>query len=151
VVQSRLEHELAVIEQCGYEALFLVMEEIVGFTRGSGIPIASRGSASSSLVAHCLGVTTPDPVRLNLYFERFLNPARATPPDIDNRPVLTAAGRGDRFRVPALRGRANGDGVHGEPLPPALGATRGSQGARPAPRPGERAGGRACRSAGTAA
>ena len=82
-VQSRLEHELRVIEQFGYEALFLVMEEIVGFARQSGIPIASRGSASSSLVAHCLGITTPDPVRLNLYFERFLNPARRTPPDID--------------------------------------------------------------------
>ncbi len=82
-IQSRLEHELAVIEQCGYEALFLVMEEIVDFARQNGIPIASRGSASSSLVAHCLGITSPDPVRLNLYFERFLNPARATPPDID--------------------------------------------------------------------
>ncbi len=83
VVQQRLEHELAVIETCGYEALFLVMQEIVDFARRSGIPIASRGSASSSLAAHCLGITTPDPVRLNLYFERFLNPARATPPDID--------------------------------------------------------------------
>jgi DNA-directed DNA polymerase III PolC len=82
-VQARLDHELAVIAERGYETLFLVMEEIVGFARASGIPIASRGSASSSLVAHCLGVTTPDPVGLNLYFERFLNPARATPPDID--------------------------------------------------------------------
>jgi len=82
-VQARLEHELEVIEHAGYEALFLVMEEIVGFARESGIPIASRGSASSSLAAHCLGITTPDPVRLNLYFERFLNPARHSPPDID--------------------------------------------------------------------
>jgi DNA polymerase III subunit alpha len=82
-VQERLDHELSVIGERGYETLFLVMEEIVGFARASGIPIASRGSASSSLVAHCLGVTTPDPVGLNLYFERFLNPARATPPDID--------------------------------------------------------------------
>ena len=82
-VSQRLAHELAVIETCGYEALFLVMQEIVNFARGNGIPIASRGSASSSLAAHCLGITTPDPVRLNLYFERFLNPARATPPDID--------------------------------------------------------------------
>ncbi len=48
-----------------------------------GVPISSRGSAASSLVSHCLGITSPDPVRLNLYFERFLNPARATPPDID--------------------------------------------------------------------
>ena len=82
-IQSRLDHELEVIEQCGYEALFLVMEEIVRFARLNGIPISSRGSAASSLVAHCLGITSPDPIRLNLYFERFLNPARATPPDID--------------------------------------------------------------------
>jgi DNA-directed DNA polymerase III PolC len=72
-----------VIEQCGYASLFLVMDEIVGFARQHGVPISSRGSAASSLVAHCLGITSPDPLRLNLYFERFLNPARATPPDID--------------------------------------------------------------------
>jgi DNA polymerase-3 subunit alpha len=82
-VRLRLDHELEVIQECGYEALFLVMEEIVDFARQSGIPIASRGSASSSLVAHCLGITTPDPIRLDLFFERFLNPARLTPPDID--------------------------------------------------------------------
>ncbi len=82
-IQRRLDHELGVIHECGYEALFLVMQEIVEFAHDSGIPIASRGSASSSLVAHCLGITSPDPVRLNLYFERFLNPARATLPDID--------------------------------------------------------------------
>jgi DNA polymerase-3 subunit alpha len=82
-VQARLDHELAVINECGYGSLFLIMKEILGFAREQGIPTASRGSASSSLVAHCLGITTPDPIRLNLYFERFLNPARSTPPDID--------------------------------------------------------------------
>jgi DNA polymerase-3 subunit alpha len=82
-IQSRLEHELAVIEKAGYASLFLIMEDILGFAYQSGVPISSRGSAASSLVAHCLGITTPDPIRLNLYFERFLNPARATPPDID--------------------------------------------------------------------
>jgi len=82
-LQDRLEHELAVIEKTGYTALFLIMEDILRFARQSGVPISSRGSAASSLVAHCLGITSPDPVRLNLYFERFLNPARATPPDID--------------------------------------------------------------------
>jgi DNA polymerase-3 subunit alpha len=59
------------------------VEEILNFARREGIPFSSRGSAGSSLVAHCLGITSPDPMRLNLYFERFLNPARATPPDID--------------------------------------------------------------------
>ena len=82
-IQGRLEHELRVIGELGYTALFLVMEEILDFARQKGIPFSSRGSAASSLVAHCLGITSPDPIRLNLYFERFLNPARRTPPDID--------------------------------------------------------------------
>lgn len=82
-IESRLDHELATIGKYGYAPLFLIMEEIVRFARQKGIPISSRGSAASSLVAHSLGITSPDPLRLNLYFERFLNPARATPPDID--------------------------------------------------------------------
>lgn len=82
-VRERLEHELEVIESQGYTSLFLIMEEILSFARERGVPISSRGSAASSLVAHCLGITSPDPLRLNLYFERFLNPARRTPPDID--------------------------------------------------------------------
>lgn len=82
-IQGRLDHELTIIQQCGFAALFLIMEEIIRFTRQQGIPFSSRGSAASSLVAYCLGITTPDPLKLNLYFERFLNPARATPPDID--------------------------------------------------------------------
>lgn len=82
-IQSRLEHELGVIERLGYASIFLIMEEILRFARQAGVPFSSRGSAASSLVAHCLGITSPDPLRLNLFFERFLNPARATPPDID--------------------------------------------------------------------
>jgi DNA polymerase-3 subunit alpha len=82
-LQVRLEHELSVIGEYGYSSLFLIVEEILNFARQEGIPFSSRGSAASSLVAHCLGITSPDPIRLNLYFERFLNPARATPPDID--------------------------------------------------------------------
>ena len=82
-LQARLDHELSVIGEYGYISLFLIMEEILNFARQKGIPFSSRGSAASSLVAHCLGITSPDPLRLNLYFERFLNPARATPPDID--------------------------------------------------------------------
>ncbi len=82
-LHDRLEHELKVIGGYGYTSLFLIVEEILNFARQEGIPFSSRGSAASSLVAHCLGITSPDPIRLNLYFERFLNPARATPPDID--------------------------------------------------------------------
>jgi DNA polymerase-3 subunit alpha len=83
MLQARLAHELGVIERLGYASLFLIMEEILQFARQAGVPFSSRGSAASSLVAHCLGITSPDPLHLNLYFERFLNPARATPPDID--------------------------------------------------------------------
>jgi DNA polymerase III subunit alpha len=82
-IDQRLKHELAIIADAGYSALFLIMAEIIAFARQADIPTASRGSASSSLVAHCLDITTPDPVHHNLYFERFLNPARRTPPDVD--------------------------------------------------------------------
>ena len=82
-VQMRLGHELDVIARMGFEPIFLIVEEILEFARRTNVPFSSRGSAASSLVAHCLGITSPDPLRLDLYFERFLNPARTTPPDID--------------------------------------------------------------------
>jgi DNA polymerase-3 subunit alpha len=82
-VRARLDHELNTIAQRGYEPIFLIVDELLTYARREGIPTASRGSASSSLVAHCLGITTPDPLALDLYFERFLNPARSKPPDID--------------------------------------------------------------------
>lgn len=82
-IQERLDHELEIIARMGFEPVFLIVEEVLRFARQKGVPFSSRGSAASSLVAHCLGITSPDPLRLNLYFERFLNPARATPPDID--------------------------------------------------------------------
>lgn len=83
IIQTRLEHELNVIARMGFEPIFLIVEEVLDYARKTGVPFSSRGSAASSLVAHCLGITNPDPLRLNLYFERFLNPARTTPPDID--------------------------------------------------------------------
>lgn len=82
-IRARLDHELNVIANTGFEPVFLIVEEILAYARRSDVPFSSRGSAASSLVAHCLGITSPDPLRLNLYFERFLNPARVTPPDID--------------------------------------------------------------------
>lgn len=82
-IRDRLEHELSVISARGYEPVFLISEEILAYARESGVPFSSRGSAASSLVAHCLGITSPDPLALDLYFERFLNPARTSPPDID--------------------------------------------------------------------
>lgn len=82
-IQERLDHELEIIARLGFEPVFLIVEELLKFAKDNQIPTASRGSASSSLVAHCLEITTPDPLALDLYFERFLNPARTTPPDID--------------------------------------------------------------------
>ncbi len=82
-IRERLDHELEVIANRGFEPIFLIVEELLTFARQQGIPFSSRGSAASSLVAHCIGITSPDPIRLDLYFERFLNPARTTPPDID--------------------------------------------------------------------
>jgi DNA-directed DNA polymerase III PolC len=82
-IQSRLDHELEVITRMGFEPVFLIVEELLDFARRTAVPFSSRGSAASSLVAHCLKITSPDPLRLDLYFERFLNPARITPPDID--------------------------------------------------------------------
>jgi len=82
-IQARLDHELEVISRMGFEPIFLIVDEVLNFARKMDVPFSSRGSAASSLVAHCLGITSPDPLRLNLYFERFLNPARTTPPDID--------------------------------------------------------------------
>jgi DNA-directed DNA polymerase III PolC len=82
-IRARLDHEIEVIARMGFEPIFLIVEDLLDYARRTGVPYSSRGSAASSLVAHCLGITSPDPLRLNLYFERFLNPARTTPPDID--------------------------------------------------------------------
>jgi DNA-directed DNA polymerase III PolC len=82
-ITQRLDYELEIITNLGYEPIFLIVEDVLNHARQLGIPTSSRGSAASSLVAHCLNITSPDPLALNLYFERFLNPARKKPPDID--------------------------------------------------------------------
>ena len=83
VIQDRLDHELEIIARMGFEPIFLIVEDVLNFAKQTDVPFSLRGSAASSVVAHCLGITSSDPLRLNLYFERFLNPARTTPPDID--------------------------------------------------------------------
>ena len=82
-ITDRLDYELKIITEMGYEPIFLIVEDILNYARTLDVPTSSRGSAASSLVAHCLNITSPDPLALNLYFERFLNPARKKPPDID--------------------------------------------------------------------
>ena len=81
--KKRLEKELGVILRLGMADYFLLVEEIVRFARRRGIPTLGRGSAANSLVCYLLGITGVDPLRYNLYFERFLNVKRQDPPDID--------------------------------------------------------------------
>jgi error-prone DNA polymerase len=79
VVQERVERELAVIREKGFAHCFLVVEEIVWQAPRT----CGRGSAAASIVSYCLGITHVDPIRHNLFFERFLNVGRHDPPDID--------------------------------------------------------------------
>ena len=80
---ARLRSELEVIEDKGFSPYFLVVDDIVRQAREWGMRTVGRGSAACSLVSYCLGVTHVDPVALHLHFERFLNPGRSSPPDID--------------------------------------------------------------------
>jgi len=81
---ERLSYELEVIEQMGFPTYFLVVWDYIRFARDQGIPVGpGRGSAAGSLVAYALRITTIDPVRNGLLFERFLNPERKSMPDID--------------------------------------------------------------------
>ena len=82
-VAARLARETGVIADSGFAPLFLVVADVVRFARAAGIPVSTRGSVANSLAAYCLGITTVDPVTHDLLFERFLNPARRNPPDID--------------------------------------------------------------------
>ncbi len=79
----RLENELKVIEKLGFSAYFLITHDIVTFARQQGIYHVGRGSGANSIVAYCLQITDVDPIELNLYFERFINPKRSSPPDFD--------------------------------------------------------------------
>ena len=78
-VVERVEHELGLIAQMGFAAYFLIVRDIVALSPRT----CGRGSGAASLVAYCLGITNVCPLKHNLYFERFLNPGRTDPPDID--------------------------------------------------------------------
>ncbi len=81
--RARLESELSLIERMGFTDYFLLVADIVGFARARGIPTVGRGSGASSIVSYVLGVTSVDPVRHGLCFERFLHPQRRDCPDLD--------------------------------------------------------------------
>ena len=86
-VVERLEKELRVIDSMGFSSYFLVVRDIVHQALGKSgkrsLRICGRGSGAASLVAYCLEITNICPLKHNLYFERFLNPGRTDPPDID--------------------------------------------------------------------
>ncbi len=81
---ERLEYELGVITKTGYAGYFLIVQDFISAARERGIPVGpGRGSAAGSLVAYALGITSVDPLKFGLLFERFLNPERISMPDID--------------------------------------------------------------------
>lgn len=83
-IQERLNYELQIIEKAGFTSYFLLVWDFVKFAKNRNIPVGpGRGSAAGSLVAYTLDVTTIDPLKYGLIFERFLNPERISLPDID--------------------------------------------------------------------
>ncbi len=82
-IRKRIDFEMEVIDGKGYSPYFLIFADMTRFSRETGIYINTRGSAAGSLVSYCCGITTVDPLRYNLPFERFLNPLRPSAPDID--------------------------------------------------------------------
>ena len=83
-VKQRLEYELSVISKMGYVDYFLIVWDFIRYARENDIMVGpGRGSAAGSLVSYCLGITSINPLKYNLLFERFLNPERISMPDID--------------------------------------------------------------------
>ncbi len=83
-VVDRLQYELGIISKMGFSGYFLVVWDFIAFARRQRIAVGpGRGSSAGSLVAYCLGITSVDPIRYGLIFERFLNPERISMPDMD--------------------------------------------------------------------
>jgi DNA polymerase III subunit alpha len=82
-VVDRLEYELGIISTKGYDPYFLVVADYTNWARSQGIVSTTRGSAAGSLVSYCIGISEVNPLYFKLPFERFLNPFRPSPPDID--------------------------------------------------------------------
>jgi DNA polymerase-3 subunit alpha len=81
---DRLDYELGILEKTGFVSYFLIVWDFIHYAKERGIPVGpGRGSAAGSMVAYVLGITDVDPLQFNLLFERFLNPERISPPDID--------------------------------------------------------------------
>ena len=83
-MKERLSYELETIHQMGYVDYFLIVWDFIKYAKDHGISVGpGRGSAAGSIVSYCLEITTIDPIRYQLLFERFLNPERVSMPDID--------------------------------------------------------------------
>jgi DNA-directed DNA polymerase III PolC len=82
-IKQRLDKELRIIDQMGFTAYFLITWDMIRYAQSRGFYHVGRGSGANSLVAYCLRITDVDPIELDLYFERFLNPHRTSPPDFD--------------------------------------------------------------------
>lgn len=83
-VTDRLSYELSVINRMGYVDYYLIVADFVNYAKKNGIPVGpGRGSGAASLAAYCIGITGIDPLKYDLYFERFLNPERVSMPDFD--------------------------------------------------------------------
>jgi error-prone DNA polymerase len=82
-VRSQIQHELTLIDQLNYAHYFLTVHDLVVYARSRGILCQGRGAAANSAVCYCLGVTSVDPERIDLLFERFISKERDEPPDID--------------------------------------------------------------------
>ncbi len=82
-VVDRMEKELKMIDEMGFSSYFLINWDIVNYARSKDYPYVGRGSGANSMVAYLLRITNVDPIELDLYFERFINPFRSNPPDFD--------------------------------------------------------------------
>lgn len=82
-LRERMDYELGIIEKKGYASYFLIVADLLQNAKRMGIYTNTRGSAAGSLVSYLCGITTVDPIRFNMPFERFLNPERPSAPDID--------------------------------------------------------------------
>ncbi len=84
LIRTRMEYELSIIEKTKYPSYFLVVWDFINAAKKMGVPVGpGRGSGAGSLVAFLVGITDIDPIRFKLFFERFLNPERVSPPDFD--------------------------------------------------------------------
>jgi DNA polymerase-3 subunit alpha len=93
-LEERLEFELKIINSMGFSGYFLIVRDFVLAAQKMGVMVGCRGSAAGSLVAHVIGITSVDPIKFDLIFERFLNPERISMPDAD----IDFADR-DRYKV----------------------------------------------------